>query len=101
MVKVLENRAVDLDIVPGSKDGAELKEQADAVTYVGTLSTHLPSSAIYFTRTNDRMMADGSSIPTAAKRPRISRLKPASASRASRRGLRASARMRCRRLVGA
>ncbi len=41
MVKVLENRAVDLDIVPGSKDGAELKEQADAVTYVGTPSTYL------------------------------------------------------------
>lgn len=34
MVKVLENRAVDLDIVPGSKDGGELKDQADAITYV-------------------------------------------------------------------
>ena len=34
MVKVLENRAVDLDIVPGSKDGGELKDQADAIAYV-------------------------------------------------------------------
>ena len=33
MVKVLENRAIDLDIVPGSKDGGELKDQADAITY--------------------------------------------------------------------
>lgn len=33
MVKVLENRAVDLDIAPGVKDGGDLKEQADAVTY--------------------------------------------------------------------
>lgn len=40
MVKVLENRAVDLDIVPGSKDGGELKDQADAITYA-------PLSLIY------------------------------------------------------
>ena len=34
MVKVLENRAVDLDIVPGTKDGGDLKNQADALSYV-------------------------------------------------------------------
>ena len=33
MVKVLENRAVDLDIVPGTKDSGDLKKQADAATY--------------------------------------------------------------------
>lgn len=40
MVKVLENRAVDLDIAPGVKDGSDLKNQADAVTYVGPLPTY-------------------------------------------------------------
>ena len=35
MVKVLENRAVDLDIAPGVKDGGDLKNQADALTYGG------------------------------------------------------------------
>lgn len=40
MVKVLENRAVDLDIAPGVKDGSDLKNQADAVTYVGPLATY-------------------------------------------------------------
>ena len=35
MVKVLENRAVDLDIAPGVQDGGDLKNQADAVAYVG------------------------------------------------------------------
>lgn len=59
MVKVLENRAVDLDIAPGVKDGSELKNQADAVTYVGPfiyvpyltllypLTTYLPTHSVY------------------------------------------------------
>lgn len=34
MVKVLENRAVDLDIAPGAKDPGELKDQADAIAYL-------------------------------------------------------------------
>lgn len=45
MVKVLENRAVDLDIAPGVKDGSDLKNQADAVTYVGP-PTYLPTHSI-------------------------------------------------------
>ena len=36
MVKVLENRAVDLDIVPGTKDTGDLKNQADALRYAAS-----------------------------------------------------------------
>ena len=44
MVKVLENRVVDLDIVPGTKDGADLKNQADAATYVAPPLTQPPTA---------------------------------------------------------
>lgn len=43
MVKILENSAVDLDIAPGSKDGGELKDKADALTYL----EYPPRSAIF------------------------------------------------------
>lgn len=49
MVKVLENRVVDLDIVPGTKDGADLKNQADAATYVAPPPHSTSNSAIYLT----------------------------------------------------
>ena len=53
MVKVLENKAVDLDIVPGSKDGGELKDQADAIACV-----HAPPWSVILQGQIDRMNAD-------------------------------------------
>lgn len=77
MVKVLENRAVDLDIAPGSKDPGELKDQADAIAYA-----HPPPCTI-FKEQLDRTITDLSFYPSAVKQHKTSLPKPVSELKAS------------------
>ena len=94
MVKVLENRAVDLDIVPGTKDSGDLKKQADAATYAAP--PPLDSQRCFVLQ---RHMISGTSADSlsvclsVAKQQRISLPKPANESRASRKVPQASALM--------
>ena len=93
MVKVLENRAVDLDIVPGTKDSGDLKKQADAATYA---APPLDSQRCFVLQI--RMMswtiADSLSVClSVVKRQRTSLPKLANESKASRKVPRALAPM--------
>ena len=93
MVKVLENRAVDLDIVPGTKDSGDLKKQADAATYA---TPPLDSQRCFVLQrhTISGTIADSLSVClSVAKQQRISLPKPAKESRASRKVPQASALM--------
>ena len=93
MVKVLENRAVDLDIVPGTKDSGDLKKQADAATYA---TPPLDSWRCFVLQ---RHMISGTSANSlfvclsVVKQQRTSLPKPANESKASRKVPQASALM--------
>lgn len=95
MVKILENKAVDLDIAPGSKDAGELQDQANAIAY----AYPPPCSAILGVQL-DGVIADSSSHHLVVKQHRTSLPKPVSESKVSRKALPVLAQMLYRPLVG-